>query len=143
MFFFFKQKTAYDMRISDWSSDVCSSDLVGDVGALELTTRVNGTILQEMKYDDLIFDFANIVSYISSFTELHPGDVVVTGTAAGVAGFRKPATWLVPGDVCEIEVKGIGTLRNRVAEAQGQDRGPITRDDPQAALAEVMASLPE
>src|SRR3546814_9076882 len=103
-FLFFKQKTAYEWRISDWSSDVCSSDL---------------------------------------FTELHPGDVVVTGTAAGVAGFRKPATWLVPGDVCEIEVKGIGTLRNRVAEAQGQDRGPITRDDPQAALAEVMASLPE
>lgn len=128
-------------RTGSFGPWIVTADEIADVADLEVTTRVNGSVVQEMKYDDLIFDFADILTYISSFTELHPGDVVVTGTAAGVGAFRQPNLWLTPDDVCEVEVKGIGVLRNTVADAQGKDRGPITRDDPQAAAEEARAAL--
>jgi 2-keto-4-pentenoate hydratase/2-oxohepta-3-ene-1,7-dioic acid hydratase in catechol pathway len=102
---------------------------------------LNGAVVQEMTYDDLIFGFPEMIAYISSFTELHPGDVIVTGTAAGVGGARKPPLWMVPGDVVEVEVAGLGTLSNQVIDAQGDDRGPVTCDDPVAALAAARALL--
>jgi 2-keto-4-pentenoate hydratase/2-oxohepta-3-ene-1,7-dioic acid hydratase in catechol pathway len=105
---------------------IVTADEIADVRNFELTTRVNGDVVQKMKYEDLIFGFAELIAYITSFTELHPGDVIATGTAAGVGAFRRPFFWLSPGDVCEVEVRGIGVLRNKIVEAQGKDRGPVT-----------------
>lgn len=120
---------------------IVTADEIDDINDFHVTTRVNGTVVQTMKYDDLIFGFQKIIAYISSFTELYPGDVIVTGTAAGVGAFRQPNLWLTPGDICEVEVTGIGTLRNPVAEAQGADRGPITRTDPKVAAEEARVFL--
>ena len=128
-------------RTGSFGPWIVTADEVTDVTDLRVTTRLNGAVLQEMGYDDLIFGFADILCYVTSFTELHPGDVIVTGTAAGVGAFRQPNVWLTPGDICEVEVKGIGVLRNTVADAQGRDRGPVTRDDPEAAAAEARAAL--
>lgn len=120
---------------------IVTADEIGDVRDLTLTTRVNGTVVQEMRYDDLIFGFGEALAYISSFTDLEPGDVIVSGTAAGVGAMRDPPLWLRDGDVCEVEVDRIGTLVNRVAMASGRDRGPITREDAQAARAESLAAM--
>jgi 2-keto-4-pentenoate hydratase/2-oxohepta-3-ene-1,7-dioic acid hydratase in catechol pathway len=64
----------------------------------------------------MIFDFAYLVEYISTFATLKPGDVVVTGTPPGAGARFDPPRWLVPGDIVEVEVPGIGLLRNPVAE---------------------------
>jgi 2-keto-4-pentenoate hydratase/2-oxohepta-3-ene-1,7-dioic acid hydratase in catechol pathway len=120
---------------------IVTADEIADIGDFSLTTRLNGAVVQEMKYDDLIFGFPEMISYISSFTELHPGDVIVTGTAAGVGGMRKPPLWMVPGDNIEVEVTGLGVLRNKVVDAQGSDRGPITCDDPAAAVEAARALM--
>jgi 2-keto-4-pentenoate hydratase/2-oxohepta-3-ene-1,7-dioic acid hydratase in catechol pathway len=66
--------------------------------------------------DNMIFDFAYLVEYISTFATLKPGDVVVTGTPPGAGARFDPPRWLVPGDIVEVEVPGIGLLRNPVAE---------------------------
>ena len=78
-----------------------------DPGNLRLVTRVNGEVRQSTSTDDLIFSVPRLVSYISSFVTLSPGDVIMTGTPAGVGPLK-------PGDVVEIEISGIGTLRNNV-----------------------------
>jgi 2-keto-4-pentenoate hydratase/2-oxohepta-3-ene-1,7-dioic acid hydratase in catechol pathway len=80
-------------------------------GDLLLQTRVNGEVLQSQRTKDLIFDVPAIVSYISRFVTLEPGDVIYTGTP----GSTKAMT---PGDVVEIEIEGIGVLRNRVERAK-------------------------
>jgi 2-keto-4-pentenoate hydratase/2-oxohepta-3-ene-1,7-dioic acid hydratase in catechol pathway len=82
----------------------------------ELTTRVNGEVRQHDTTDNMIFDFAYLVEYISTFATLKPGDVVVTGTPPGAGARFDPPRWLVPGDIVEVEVPGIGLLRNPVAE---------------------------
>lgn len=84
--------------------------------ALKLQTRVNGEVRQEMALDDLIFSFAELISHISEVTWLEPGDVLVTGSAEGAGALRNPPAFLVPGDVVEVEVDGIGTLTNGVIE---------------------------
>ena len=78
-----------------------------DPGNVRLVTRVNGEVRQSTSTDDLIFSVPRLVSYISSFVTLSPGDVIMTGTPAGVGPLK-------PGDVVEIEISGIGTLRNNV-----------------------------
>jgi len=80
-----------------------------------LTTRLNGEEVQRSSTDDLIFGVPALISYISEFTELVPGDVVITGTPSGVGAFRKPPLWLKPGDVVEVEIEGIGVLKNPLA----------------------------
>ncbi|MFT5097943.1 MAG: 2-keto-4-pentenoate hydratase/2-oxohepta-3-ene-1,7-dioic acid hydratase in catechol pathway [Candidatus Azotimanducaceae bacterium] len=87
-----------------------------DINALELTTRVNGALRQRMKIDDLVFSFAELISHISEVTWLEPGDVIVTGAAAGVGALMKPPCFLQDGDVVEVEVSGIGVLNNSVSE---------------------------
>lgn len=116
-----------------------TADEVGSPGALSVTTRLNGEVVQMMPYDDLIYGFEEMIEYISSFTELHPGDVIVTGTGAGVGAMRDPKLWMKAGDICEIEVAGVGTLRNHVEEAQGVHRGPLTRIDAAAVYEEAIA----
>jgi len=89
-------------------------DECGDLGAMELTTRLNGEVMQNATASLLIFGFADIISYCSTFIELVPGDVIVTGTPGGVGAARNPPVFMKAGDVIEVEVKPIGVLRNRV-----------------------------
>jgi len=92
-------------------------DEVGDVGKLAIRLTVNGTVLQDGNTADMLFGVADIVSYASAFLPLKPGDVIATGTPAGVGFSRKPPIFLKPGDVCEVQIERIGTLRNIVAKA--------------------------
>lgn len=85
-----------------------------DLGSTRLTTRVNGEIRQEATLDQMIFNFTDILRYITSFTTLAPGDVIATGTPGGVGLAADPPRLLSPGDVTEVEVSGIGILRNEV-----------------------------
>jgi len=81
-----------------------------------LTTRVNGEVRQHDTTENMIFDFAFLLEYISTFATLKPGDLIVTGTPTGAGARFNPPRWLVPGDVVEVEVPGIGLLRNPVAD---------------------------
>ncbi|MGI8392747.1 fumarylacetoacetate hydrolase family protein [Leucobacter sp. W1038] len=83
---------------------------------LEVITRLNGTEMQRSHTGLLIFSFARIVSYLSTYCELAPGDIIATGTPAGIGAKRVPPVWLQPGDVIEVEVQDIGVLRNSVIE---------------------------
>jgi 5-carboxymethyl-2-hydroxymuconate isomerase len=64
----------------------------------------------------LMFPFATLIEYLSTFATLRPGDVIVTGTPTGAGAHQTPPAWLVPGDVVEVEVPGIGVLRNPVVD---------------------------
>ena len=87
---------------------------IGDIAAVDLQTRVNGQVRQQASVADLIFDIPAILEYVTSFTALVPGDVIVTGTPGGVGLFMDPPVFLAPGDVVEIEATGLGTLYNRL-----------------------------
>jgi 2-keto-4-pentenoate hydratase/2-oxohepta-3-ene-1,7-dioic acid hydratase in catechol pathway len=83
---------------------------------IRLTTRVNGEGRQQDRTSRMIFSFRKIINYISTFTTLVPGDVIVTGTPTGAGARFDPPIWLKPGDVIEVEADGIGILRNTVAD---------------------------
>jgi 2-keto-4-pentenoate hydratase/2-oxohepta-3-ene-1,7-dioic acid hydratase in catechol pathway len=89
----------------DEFDDACSFDIV---------TRLNGRIVQSGNTHDFIFSIPRIISYISSFAELLPGDVIMLGTPPGVGVGRQPQLWLKPDDILEVDIPGIGTLRNPV-----------------------------
>ncbi len=91
-------------------------DEFGSPADAVLTTRVNGQERQRAPVSDLIFDVPSLIAYCSSFTTLHPGDVLVTGTPGGVGFLREPPEYLRPGDLVEVDITGIGTLRNGVAD---------------------------
>lgn len=88
---------------------------IGDPQKLMLTTRVNGRQLQHESTKEMIFSVAYTIAYITSFMTLEPGDIIATGTPAGVGFTRKPPILLKDGDVVEVEVEKIGLLRNKVA----------------------------
>jgi 2-keto-4-pentenoate hydratase/2-oxohepta-3-ene-1,7-dioic acid hydratase in catechol pathway len=81
---------------------------------LLLTTRLNGEVVQHSDTSKLIFSIPEIVAYCSTLLPLDPGDVIVTGTPGGVGMARSPKLFMKPGDVVEVEVSGVGTLRNTV-----------------------------
>jgi 2-keto-4-pentenoate hydratase/2-oxohepta-3-ene-1,7-dioic acid hydratase in catechol pathway len=83
---------------------------------IRLTTRVNGEVRQEDRTGRMIFDFRTIVAYVSTFTTLVPGDIIVCGTPTGAGARFDPPIWLKPGDVIEVEAEGIGILRNGVED---------------------------
>lgn len=91
-------------------------DEMGEIGPQRLQTRVNGTVLQDALLSQMIFDLPTQIAYCSSFTRLEPGDVIVTGTPGGVGAKRTPPIWLKPGDVVEVEIDGVGLLRNPVTQ---------------------------
>jgi 2-keto-4-pentenoate hydratase/2-oxohepta-3-ene-1,7-dioic acid hydratase in catechol pathway len=93
-----------------------TADEVGDPSQLELVTRLNGEIVQHARTDDLIFSIPALIEYCSTFTELQPGDIIVTGTTGGVGAFRQPPLWMKHGDVVEVEISRVGLLRNTVAD---------------------------
>lgn len=94
--------------------EVVPASAFGDYRAHDLTTRVNGEVLQHTPISLMLFDAETLISYISGFTELRPGDIIATGTCGGVGEKRVPPRWLVPGDVVEVEVSGIPVLLNPV-----------------------------
>ncbi|WP_448955560.1 fumarylacetoacetate hydrolase family protein [Labrys neptuniae] len=81
-----------------------------------LETRVNGELRQQDRTSRMIFPFTKIINYISTFTTLVPGDVIVTGTPTGAGARFDPPIWLKPGDVIEVSADGLGTLSNTVAD---------------------------
>ena len=95
---------------------VTSDDLPLGCEGLRLQTRLNGALVQDASTDDLVFDVATLVSTLSEALTLEPGDIIVTGTPSGVGLARKPPLWMRPGDVCEVELEGLGVLRNPVAD---------------------------
>ncbi len=92
---------------------VTTSDL-GDGDGLRISLRLNGETMQDSNTSNLIFKVAELVSYTSRVLTLAPGDVIATGTPAGVGFTRKPPVFMKPGDVVEIDLEGVGTLRNTV-----------------------------
>ncbi len=83
---------------------------------MRILTRVNGEERQNDTTDRMIFSFGHIIEYISTFCTLEPGDVIVTGTPTGAAARLDPPRWLKPGDVVEVDVPGLGLLRNTIAD---------------------------
>lgn len=98
---------------------IVTRDDFGQVGPQRIRTRVNGETVQDSTLDQLVFDAASLIAYCSQWTELGPGDVIATGTPGGVGDGRSPKLWLRPGDEVEVEIDGIGVLRNSVAAEQG------------------------
>ena len=93
-----------------------TADVVSDPQQLELTTRLNGNVVQHDTTDHMIFDVATIIEYLSTVTWLEPGDVIATGTPDGVGAGRKPPLWMTTNDKIEVEISGIGTLQANVVD---------------------------
>ena len=89
-------------------------DEVGDYTKLPIQTRLNGEIMQDAKLSDLIFPVPRLINYVSQFTPLAAGDVIVSGTPGGVGDKREPPVYMVPGDLVEVEIGILGTLANPV-----------------------------
>jgi 2-keto-4-pentenoate hydratase/2-oxohepta-3-ene-1,7-dioic acid hydratase in catechol pathway len=90
---------------------------VGDYRKLPIELRLNGNIMQKATLADLIFPIPRLISYISEFTALSSGDVIVTGTPGGVGDKRKPPVYMVPGDIVEVDIGMLGVLRNPIIAA--------------------------
>jgi 2-keto-4-pentenoate hydratase/2-oxohepta-3-ene-1,7-dioic acid hydratase in catechol pathway len=93
---------------------ITTLDEIGEPDAVSLQTRLNGDVVQSGSLGDLSHPIPELVEYVSSFTELYPGDVIATGTPAGSGYKRMPPRFLRPGDVVEVDVAGVGILTNAV-----------------------------
>src|SRR5271155_1009333 len=93
-----------------------TSDEIPDPSKLTLTTRLTGKQVQHSPTDLLIYSIPQIIAFCSDFTALSPGDIIATGTPEGVGHSRKPPLWMKPGDVLEVEITGIGTLRAHIVD---------------------------
>ncbi len=102
--------------------EVVTTDEV-DVSDVAITAVLNGEVMQSARTSQMIVDVANCVEFFSSVTTLYPGDVIATGTPGGVGFARTPPVWMTPGDVIEITVEGVGTIRNRVVAEDGDHNG--------------------
>jgi len=89
-------------------------DEIEDLGNLRISTRVNGETLQDASTSQMIFSVAELVAHVSTFTTLEPGDIIATGTPEGVGFTREPPVFLGDGDVVEVEIEGLGVVRNPV-----------------------------
>ncbi len=119
----------YQLRTSQWTLgknfDGCGSfgpefvtadELPPGAKGLRIECRLNGQTVQSANTQDMIFDVATLVSVCSEAMELQPGDIIITGTPSGVGAARKPPLWMKHGDVCEVEIEGLGVLRNTVMD---------------------------
>lgn len=122
----------YQLRTSQWTvgknfdgtgafgpAFVSADELPLGASGLKIETRLNGTVAQSANTSDLVFDIAELVASISESTTLEPGDIIVTGTPAGVGHARKPPLYMKAGDIVEVEVEGLGVLRNPIEDDQG------------------------
>jgi 2-keto-4-pentenoate hydratase/2-oxohepta-3-ene-1,7-dioic acid hydratase in catechol pathway len=90
---------------------------ISDPQALSIRAILNGQVMQASTTANMVFGVAEIVSFVSQGITLEPGDLIVTGTPAGVGAFRKPQVWLTPGDEITIEIDGVGSITNPVVAA--------------------------
>jgi acylpyruvate hydrolase len=98
--------------------EVVTTDEV-DVSDLAISSTLNGQVMQSARTSQMLVDVPSAVEFFSSFTRLAPGDVIATGTPGGVGFARKPPVWMHPGDVIEVTVEGVGTIRNRIVAEEG------------------------
>jgi acylpyruvate hydrolase len=126
--------SAHDLefRTSQWTSGkmldtfcplgpaLVTADEVRNPGRLRLRTTLNGETVQEAATSDMVFSVPFLISYVSSLATLEPGDVILTGTPAGIGCNRKPQVFLRPGDEVSVQIDGIGTLTNPVAAEGGR-----------------------
>jgi 2,4-didehydro-3-deoxy-L-rhamnonate hydrolase len=98
---------------------VATHDEIADVQNLALWLKVNGEFVQRGNTNDMVFGVHQLVSYVSQFMTLLPGDVISTGTPAGVGLGFKPPRFLTAGDVCELGIDGLGTSRQRAVRYAG------------------------
>jgi len=96
------------------STEIAPVDELGDAFGLRIVQRLNGQLIQESNTDEMIFGVAEIVAHASSVLTLEPGDLILTGTPAGVGIFRTPKVSLTPGDVVEVEVERVGSVSSPV-----------------------------
>jgi 2-keto-4-pentenoate hydratase/2-oxohepta-3-ene-1,7-dioic acid hydratase in catechol pathway len=122
----------YQMRTHQWTIGknfdrsgsfgpwmVTADELPAGAKGLRLQTILNGKVMQDANTDDMIFDVATLVSICSEAFELQPGDIIISGTPSGVGGAQKPPVFLLPGDVCQVSIEGIGVLTNTVEVEPG------------------------
>lgn len=95
---------------------VTPDELPLGASGLNLQTRFNGTVVQSANTRDMVFDVATLISTISEAITLEPGDVIVTGTPSGIGWARSPKLFMKQGDVCEVEIEGLGTLSNTIVD---------------------------
>jgi 2-keto-4-pentenoate hydratase/2-oxohepta-3-ene-1,7-dioic acid hydratase in catechol pathway len=93
---------------------VTADELPPGAAGLKISSRLNGTVMQSDTTANMMFPVAEFIADISRAMTLEPGDLLVTGTPSGVGHARKPPVWMRAGDVCEIEIEGIGVLRNPI-----------------------------
>ncbi|HZU19852.1 MAG TPA: fumarylacetoacetate hydrolase family protein [Gaiellaceae bacterium] len=98
-------------------SDLVPASEVPDPQALPIRAILNGEVMQDSNTSNMIFGVAEIVAFVSQAITLEPGDLIITGTPAGVGAFRDPPVWLEPGDEIAIEIDGVGRVRNPVVAA--------------------------
>lgn len=95
---------------------VTADELPPGASGLRIQCRLNGQVLQDANTRDMIFDVATLVATCSEAMALEPGDIIISGTPSGVGMARKPQVWMKAGDVCEVEVEGVGVLRNAIVD---------------------------
>ncbi|GAA4342930.1 fumarylacetoacetate hydrolase family protein [Pigmentiphaga soli] len=119
----------YQFRTTQWTAGknfdrtggfgpdlVTADELPPGARGLRIETRLNGQVVQSANTSDMLFDVATLISLISDVMTLEPGDVIVSGTPAGIGWTREPRLLMKAGDVCEVTVEGLGTLRNPVVD---------------------------
>lgn len=95
---------------------VTADELPAGMIGVQLQTRLNGEVMQDANTSDLIFPMAKLIEILSECMTLLPGDVIITGTPSGVGYVRRPPVYMKPGDVIEVEAKGLGILRNTIED---------------------------
>jgi len=93
---------------------IVTPEEAGDITKAHLKSRLNGVEQQHATIDDLCFGIPALIEYCSTFTQLEAGDVIATGTTGGVGAYQVPPLWMKPGDTIEVEISGIGVLRNPI-----------------------------
>lgn len=103
-------------RTGSFGPCMVTPDEFTSLASRRISTRLNGETVQQARLGEMIFDIPTLIEYCSAFIPLSPGDVIVTGTPGGVGVKRTPPLWMKPGDVVEVEIDGIGILRNGIAD---------------------------
>jgi 2-keto-4-pentenoate hydratase/2-oxohepta-3-ene-1,7-dioic acid hydratase in catechol pathway len=124
----------YQLRTSQWTVGknfdgtgafgpffVPSDELPPGCKGLQLTTRLNGRTVQRAAIADMIFDVEALIASLSEAFTLSAGDIIVTGTPGGIGMSHSPPLWMKPGDTCEVEVPGLGVLRNSIVDASPRE----------------------
>lgn len=104
-----------------------TADEMGELDGKRIQTRLNGEIMQDATLDMMIFRPSWLIAYLSSFTPLSPGDVIVSGTPGGVGWTRNPPHWMKVGDVVEVEIDGCGILKNAIVAERNTAGGAAVR----------------